>query len=475
MLWSKLRRGNTEQRLDQNAWGQMYGDVMTFGGNTYPLGMMPRSSGNTESIANDFVGYSQGAYKASGVVFACMVARMLVFSEARFQYQTLNNGRPGDLFGSKELAVLETPWPNGTTGELLCRALQDTDLGGNHYVLREGVGAGSRLRRLRPDWVDIILTASPDVAVASDVAGYVYKPGGTDNPDLWEIYPIDGSNGVVAHWSPIPDPEAQYRGMSWLTPVLREIQSDKSATRHKQAFFDNAATPALSVSLSDQLTAEQFGSFMEKMNESKHGVEHAYETLYLGGGADVKVIGANLQQMDFKVTQGHGETRVAAAARIHPTLVGLAEGMHGSALNEGNFKAAKNAFADGTMRPLWRSLCAAYAPLVAEFRTARLWYDTRDIAFLRQDHADRAAIAQTEAATIASLVQSGYTPDSIVAAIKAEDWSLLTHTGLFSVQLLPPGTTAAPPGPNADSPDSGPADQAAPDDQEPDPPAKPAA
>lgn len=470
MLWSRLLRG-AEQRMDQNALGQMYQDMFSFGGNTYPVGgYMSRTGSKTETISNDFVGYVQGAYKSSGVVFACMVARMFIFSEARFQYQQINQGRPGDLFWSKELELLEDPWPRGTTGELLSRAIQDADLGGTHYMLRESAG---RLRRLRPDWVDVILTAAPDQAVKSDIAGHVYKPGNTHDPDKWEIYPINGSNGVVAQWSPIPDPEAQYRGMSWLTPVLDEISSDIAATRHKKMFFQNAATPAMTVSLSDQLTAEQFQDFMDKMNETKHGIEHAYETLYLGGGADVKVVGANLQQMDFKVTQGHGETRIAAAARVHPTIVGLAEGMHGSALNEGNFKAAKDGFADGTMRPLWRSLCAAYAPLVAKIPNSRLWFDDRDIAFLRQDRQDLATIKQTDAATLQSYITAGFTPDSAVQALLHSDMSLLEHTGLYSVQLLPPGTM--PQGePNATDPDSGPADTPAPEDDTKKPPAAPA-
>src|SRR5690606_26033672 len=122
-----------------------------------------------------------------------------------------------------------------TTGELLSRAIQDVDLAGNFYAVREG----KRLRRLKPDWVDIVLTAAPAEAVKSDIAGYVYKPGGTDNPDLWEIYPVDGSNGKVAHWAPIPDPDSQYKGMTWMTPVLQEIEADGLATRHKTAFYKN--------------------------------------------------------------------------------------------------------------------------------------------------------------------------------------------------------------------------------------------
>lgn len=432
-----FRNKPDEERLSIDDWAQMF----TFGGNSYPLvGSYAINRGSKqESIGNDFAGYCSGAYKASGIVFAVMIARQLIFSEARFQYQQLRDGRPGDLFGTPELAVLENPWPNGTTGELLTRALQDADLGGNNYVVREGVGKGSRLRRLRPDWVTILLTKPPDEAVDSDVAGYLYKPGNTENADLWKVYPIDGSNGTVAHWCPIPDPEAMYRGMSWLTPIIREILADKGATDHKAKFFENAATPNLAVSFKETVSDEQFEKFMRIMNESKHGVEHAYETLYLGGGADVTVVGANLQQMDFKSTQGHGEERIAAAGRVHPVILGISGSFSREPLSGESLTAAKDLFGDGFLRPMWRSLCTAYAPLVATFTNARLWYDDRDIAFLRQDRNDLATIRQIEVSTLSSLIASGFTPDSSIEAIKHNDLTMLEHTGLFSVQLQPPG------------------------------------
>jgi hypothetical protein len=45
-----------------------------------------------------------------------------------------------------------------------------------------------------------------------------------------------------------------------------------------------------------------------------------------------------------------------------------------------------------------------------------------------------------EAATMRQLLDGGFTPESIKAAIIAQDWDLLEHTGLYSVQLQPPGT-----------------------------------
>jgi hypothetical protein len=106
-----------------------------------------------EEIGGDFRGYIDGIYKANGVVFACMLVRMLLFSEARFQFRQMSNGRPGDLFGTQALKRVEKPWRGGTTGDLLTRMIQDADLAGNAYTRRTAAG----VERLRPDWVTIIL------------------------------------------------------------------------------------------------------------------------------------------------------------------------------------------------------------------------------------------------------------------------------------------------------------------------------
>jgi hypothetical protein len=52
--------------------------------------------------------------------------------------------------------------------------------------------------------------------------------------------------------------------------------------------------------------------------------------------------------------------------------------------------------------------------------------------------------------TVETLIRSGYEANSVVAAVENDDLSLLTHTGLFSVQLQPPGTTEPEPGPEPD-------------------------
>jgi hypothetical protein len=435
-IFDRFRKGEERDHspLGFSKWQNMF----EFDGHSYGIGATP-VYGNSESLEHDFCGYVQGTYKDSGVVFAAQLARMLVFTEMRFTFRKRENGRLGDYFGSPEADFLNRPWHNATTGDLLSRAMQDTDFAGNHYAVIEGEGPTRRVRRLRPDWVDIVLSAPPDKAVKSDVLGYIYKPGGTKDVDLWEMYPVDGSNGNFAHWSPIPDPESQYRGMSWLTPLVREILADRAASKHKLKFFENAATPNIAVSLKESVTEEQFSKFVKKMNESHRGMANAYKTLYLGGGADVTVIGADMQQMDFRSVQGLSETRICAAARVHPSIVGVSEGLQGSSLNEGNFEAARNLLGDGLLRPLWRSLCASYQALIDIPDGAELWYDDRDISFLRDDMLELAQLRAKDAEAITKIAMSGGTFESAVEWCRTNDIRELEASGLFSVQLLAPG------------------------------------
>jgi hypothetical protein len=166
--------------------------------------------------------------------------------------------------------------------------------------------------------------------------------------------------------------------------------------------------------------------------------------MYLGGGATPKVVGADMKQIDFKVVQGAGETRIAAAAGVPPVIVGLSEGLQAATYS--NYGQARRRFADGTMRPLWRNLCGSLASIVAVPADAELWYDDRDIAFLREDEKDAAESQQTQASSIKTLVDAGYDADSVIDAVTAGDLGRLKgkHTGLYSVQLQPAGR--APPG-----------------------------
>lgn len=441
---SELLRWNGPEpeakRFNDGTFQTFTDQLAYFQGQLYQPYMTTSIGEKTEPILENFLGYVQGAYKSNGVVFGISMARMLLFSDVRFKFRRLGTvGGGNDLFGNPDLRLLERPWPGGTTQQLLTRAEQDVTTAGTFFLAKSD--DGQRLLRRRPDWMEFILDAPPDIAVESNVIGYKYtvggpKSGGQSRLYLAQQYDGDGLAECI-HWSPIPDPEACYRGMSWLSPVVKEILADRAATAHKLKFFENAATPNLAIALKETVTVEQFRQFMTDMNDASVGVENAYKNLYLGGGADVTVIGANMQQMTFKETQGAGETRMCVAGRVPPIIVGVSEGL--SSATYSNYSQARRAFGDTFGRPQWKSFAGAVAPLINEPVDAELWYDVRDVAFLREDSADLAANLSTNMATINAAVASGWTPESAKAAVLAEDLDQLVHSGLMSVQLQPPG------------------------------------
>jgi phage portal protein BeeE len=440
-LWNATR--NIERRIQERNDPLGFDTWMSYLGLNYPIGLTTTLQGNEERIAPSYSGWIHGALDADAVVFACCAVRLRVFTEARFAFQRMRKGRPGDLFSDPSLNLLEHPWPGGTTGDLLAKSLISADFAGNAFVVRV---APDRLQVLRPDWVTI-LSEVPDVKdtngwdLGAEVIGYLYQPGGTAGGKD----PIPLLPNRVAHFAPMPDPLAPWRGMSWISPVIREIEGDLAATTHKLKFFEGGATPNLLVKSDPMITPEKFKEWVKLFKEMHpEGLQGAYQRIFLGGGADATVIGANLRQVDFKQTQGAGETRIAAAAGVPPVLVGLSEGLQAATYS--NYGQARRAFADEWARPTWRNFAGSLQTIITTPSDARLWYDDRDIPFLQEDQKDAAEILSVRASTVKSLVDAGFEQQSVVAAVDANDLSLLKHTGLFSVQLQPPGTELSPSG-----------------------------
>ena len=439
-LIDRLRAAFTPVPVERDAWG-----VLNFNGNTYPITLNQTLHGTEEKIGTDYVGLGDGTLKSNPVVFACMNARMSLFSEARFMYRRQRSGTPGELWSDRSLELLRHPWPGGTTGDLLARTMQDGDLAGNAIWVRRP----NRLARLRPDWATFIHGSynDPDVDmwdVDAELLGIAYHPGGPYGGKG----PIFFQPSEFAHYAPIPDPIAPARGISWLTALIREIQADSQMTTHKQAYLTNGATPNLVLTGVPGNSLPEYQQWVDKFSKSHDGAHNAYKSLYLTAAMDAKVLGSDMAQMDFKSTQGIGETRIAAAAGVPAAVVGISEGLAGSSLNAGNFAASMRRFADLTMRPLWRNVCGSFEQIVPVPGDSELWYDDRDIPALKDDIKDAADVRAADASAMSQLISSGWEPESIVAAIAAGDWKRLQHTGLYSVQLQPP----MPDGPAAPEP-----------------------
>lgn len=396
-----------------------------------------------EAIPPSQFGTTMQAYGGNAIVFGAILARLSLFSEATFAFRDLSTK---DLSGSFEqdgrrntgLRKLENPWPNGTTGELLARMIQDVDLAGNAYVW----DAGDQLVRLRPDWVTIVseMRLDPIGREYRVVVGYYYEPPLMSRP--FEGPPRFFTVDEVAHWSPTPDPVASFRGMSWMTPVLREISADQSMTEYKLKYLANSASPNLLIKYQQKLAPSTLEGLRDRLAARYGGVDNAFKTLLLDEGADATVIGNSFEQMSFSTVQAAGENRILVASGVPGIVVGSKEGL--MAATYSNYEQAMRRFADITMRPLWRSVCACLSRLVSVPAGSRLWFDVSDIAALRQGEKERADTMNVQAEAIAQFAKFGFDPMSAVEAITAGNLALLKHNGA-PMEIMTEVPKAAPP------------------------------
>lgn len=432
----KRSAGLPISNLDQLA------EVLSFNGHRYPLvgsGTMPGSP-YLEPDAT-FVGYVGQVHRRNGIVAAAVTARALLLSQLQFRWRE-RWGSDKALYGSPALGFFDSfgiPLPR-----VLMTMEQHASYAGCAYVWNDVVRGRGRL--LAPSrvavvlgWADDVDPTSAEAEATSETVGYIYK--GSDPKKRSVFLPAES----VAQWAPEPDPLAWWRGESWVTSVVREITTDGQATDHLAKFYDHAATPNMTVAFDASIDFDTVKEYADLIAEQHAGVANAYRTLALGGGADVTVVGRDLQQMAYRDTQGGHESRVALRSRVPAPILGIREGMQGSALNAGNYNSSRRAFSDGWFSPTADGLCAAFEQIVPKPRpTSALTYAPDRITFLQEDRKDEADIAQANAHAMKALVEAGYTADSVRDAIVAGDYSKLVHSGLYTVQLQAPGTGSPP-------------------------------
>jgi len=371
-----------------------------------------------------FLSYATSGYSGNAVVFSVIGARMHLFAEAQPRILDTRTGRllPPD----ERLKVLTEPWPNAGAGELLSRMEQDVSLAGNAFILRQT----DRLVRLRPDYVQLVIL--PDEDGHPTLEGYLYSPSGVVDNESVFYQPSE-----VAHYSPVPDPMSAFRGMSWITPVVREINGDIAMTTHKIAFFENAATPNVIIKYQEKLNPTTLANLAARFAAKHEGAGNAWRTAVLDEGADLTVVGNSFEQMTFTAIQAAGENRIAAAAGVPGIVVGLKEGL--MAATYSNFEQAMRRFADGTLRPLWHAAASSLEKFVPLNEGEELVLDASSVDALREGESQRAETFRIKATTAGELIRSGYDPETVAEAVALGDLSVLKHTGGVPTALYQDG------------------------------------
>jgi len=408
--------------------------TMAFNGNNYIVGA---SGSKPDDVDTGFVSYVQRVHDRHGVVAAAVVTRALLLSQVRFKWR-----RPdGSLYGNRDLAPLERPG-SYTRPDFLSRLEHDVSYSGTALVGRRG----GELFRLAPHKTTYILGSDSDLDWQGDtlippfdtkVVGLSYNPGTSHGVqgNIETFFP-----GEFAVWAPNPDPVYFWRGTSWISSVMREILLDGQVTDHESKFFEKAATPGLVFMMDPSRTPDEIKAYQEVVDRKFAGNQNSYNNMFLGGATDVKVVGSALNDLGLGELQGTFENRVAVRSRIPAVVLGTKEALSGSSLNAGNYSAARRMLADGWFTPTVDGLCAALEPLVSvPSDGSELGFDPSRCLFLQEDQLDAAQITQTNSIAMRQLVEAGFEPVSVIAAVTTGDMTKLVHTGNVSVQLQPPG------------------------------------
>jgi phage portal protein BeeE len=268
----------------------------------------------------------------------------------------------------------------------------------------------------------------------ANIIGYLYTAGGGQANEKSVVIPVD----EMAHYYPIPDPQHPHMGMSWLTPVARQVNNHVSMAKYQSDFFRNAATPNLLMKIAGKLT-EQQRERLDQQIETRHtGSGNAYKTMVIEGGADVEVIGRDLREIQFTMTRAATENEIAAAAGVPAILAGLKEGLQAATYS--NAAQARRVMAMGTGRFLLQQSAEALRPISDPPRpSSELWYDERLISWFNEEATEAAQILETKANTMETLIRAGYMQDEVAGAVASGDLTNLPHSGLVSVQLVTPG------------------------------------
>jgi hypothetical protein len=404
-------------------------EQFVFNGGGYGVLSLGAKMGDREEVRS----WTEAAhYSGSGVVFSAVLRRIQLFSQAMFRWQRYGSDlKPmgSDFFYTPDLDPLQDPmW-------LLTWAEVDVATTGNAFLtLRDG-----RLHRLDPRNMTIVLGSkgtSPRPGLTWDAVpiGYIYQDKETGEAETFTV-------NEVAHWAPYPDPDARFRGMSYLRPVLLDSANDRRQRQYMSTFYDNGATPYTVVTFPTEVEESDVEVFQDLFLENHQGVMNNFKTAFLGGGADIKTLGSPLKDLDSEHITSTMHATICAAAGVPPILVGVLPGLDSSTL--ANYQMAVRSFADFTVRHMWGSFTSAIRHLFPRPSggggNGTLAYTVTHVSALQEDAKDQATVMSMNMQTIRTGTDGGLEPDTVIQAVTTGDFRVLKHTGLLPVQMQPPG------------------------------------
>lgn len=239
---------------------------------------------------------------------------------------------------------------------------------------------------LRPDRVGPVY--SEDTTLGKRVlAGYAYVPPDGVVPILLKREDCLACN--------FPDPDGESGGMvegfGPLCVASRQISADNKATDHVGSLLANYAQPGVALKMQGEIPNEVTANLIKAKYKQEFGGAKLGEPALLDAGAEIQLLGFNLQQLEFPELRANAEARICAALGVPAILAGVKVGLDRSTFS--NMSEARQFFAETTLSWYWRRYADVFTnQLASEFGEDIVCeYDTSDVRALAGQKVERLA------------------------------------------------------------------------------------
>jgi len=195
--------------------------------------------------------------------------------------------------------------------ELKKQMVYHKDLSGSAFMQIVKVnGMPQFLQPLFPQWVKVV------PSVTNFVDGFEYAIGGAPTVML-------AADEVF--WTKHADPSDPYRGLSPLSAITGEIQTDLEARRWNMISLANRGSSDVAFIMRSVVTEEDY-QFARRMIEDRiAGPDNARRPWVLGGDADVRPLSYTAVEMDYINTRKFNREVISAALGVPAPLIGDAD------------------------------------------------------------------------------------------------------------------------------------------------------
>lgn len=291
--------------------------------------------------------YFEQGYKINSAVYACTRALATGFAEAPLRvYSDETKKKPQDNHPVRKLLKR----PNELMGEdeFWRYWITYAANGGNAY----GVIIPNNGGRPGEIWPYNDTKVHPVSSSRNWIDHYTYKEDGS-------TYKEDLGSEKVIHYKWAIDPLCEYKGLSALAPVAREVATDNELTRYLKALLQNDAVPRTIITPSPDKPVTP--DLMEKIKADFKRLfsgENRGDVAIATPGAEINRLALNLEELAFDALRGVPEARIASAYGVPAIVAGLNIGLARSTYS--NFEEARRMFTEQTLVPLWKAVASEF-------------------------------------------------------------------------------------------------------------------